>query len=111
MTTADTTSDERTLAMLAHVLGIFSGFIGPLILWLIKREEGGFVEQQAKEALNFQITVLLAWLVAFALVFVLIGIFLLPLIGLGSLILCILAAIKAYAGERYRYPLTLRLLS
>jgi hypothetical protein len=110
MTTSDTTSDERTLAMLAHLLGIFSGFIGPLILWLVKREQGGFVEQHAKEALNFQITVLLASLVAFLLMFVLIGIFLLPLIALGSLILCILAAVKAYGGERYRYPLTLRLL-
>jgi uncharacterized Tic20 family protein len=109
--TTEVSSDQRTLAMLAHLLGIFTGPIGALVIWLIKKDEGGFVENQAKEALNFQITVLLASLLAGILVLVLIGFLLLMAVWLGNLVLCIMGAIKAAEGVRYRYPLTLRLVS
>jgi uncharacterized protein len=111
MNTTEATSDQRTLAMLAHLLWIFTGPIGALVIWLIKREEGGFVEDQAKEALNFQITASIALIASAVLVLVLIGIVLAPAVSLASVVLAIIGAIKAHAGQRYRYPLTLRLVS
>lgn len=105
-----TTPDERTMAMLAHLLGIVTGFIGPLIVWLIKKDQSAFVNDQGKEALNFQITCLILYVICFILVFVLIGIFLMPLVGLYWLIFTIIAGIKANGGERYRYPIAIRLI-
>lgn len=103
---------DRTIAIVAHVAGLFTGFVGPLILYLIKKSEPNseFETDQAKEALNFQITVAIAFLGCFILSFVLIGVFLIPVVGLTNLVLCIIAAVKASNGEVYRYPLTLRLV-
>jgi len=111
MTTTESNSDQRTLAMLAHLLWVFTGPVGALVIWLIKREEGGFVEDQAKEALNFQITALLVHVVCAMLILVLIGIVLLPAVSIACVVLSIIGAIKAHEGQRYRYPLTLRLVS
>jgi len=108
---SSTNSDERILALLVHLLGIFTGFIGPLIVWMIKREERGFVEDQAREALNFQVTLLIGAGICMVLMFVVIGIFLIPLLGLCALVFPIIAAVKAHDGQRYRYPVTLRLIS
>jgi len=108
----DAPQDQRTLALLAHLLGIVTGFIGALIIWLISKDDAskGFVTDQAKEALNFQITILIAFVVAWILMFVLIGLLLFPLIAIANLVLCILAAVKANGGVAYRYPFTLRLI-
>jgi uncharacterized Tic20 family protein len=111
MTTTEGNSDQRTLAMLAHLLWVFTGPVGALVIWLIKREEGGFVEDQAKEALNFQITASIAILACCLLVLVLIGFVLVPAVSLASVVFAIIGAIKAHEGQRYRYPLTLRLVS
>jgi hypothetical protein len=105
------TRDECNLAMLAHLLGIFSGFVGALVLWLVKREESGFVADQSKEALNFQITMALALVACVMLKVILIGILLVPLVFLANFVLCLIAAISASRGKAYRYPLTLRLVS
>ena len=111
MPTTEISSDQRTLAMLAHLLGIFTGFLGALVIWLVKREESGFVENQAKEALNFQITVLLLSIVGMVLSLVLIGFLILIAVWVGNLIFSIIGAISAYSGQRYRYPMTLRLIA
>ena len=111
MNTTEVSSDQRTLAMLAHLLGIFTGPVAALVIWLVKREEGGFVEDQAKEALNFQITVLILSVISAVLVLVLIGFLLLLAVWVGSLVFAIIGAMKAYEGQRYRYPLTLRLVT
>jgi len=103
--------DECNLAMLAHLLGIFSSFVGALVLWLVKREDDGFAAQEAREALNFQITIAIAMMAAFMLKFVLIGFLLFPLLLLANFIFCLLAAVSAAKGKAYRYPLTLRLVS
>jgi uncharacterized protein len=110
------TQDERTWGMLAH-LAAFAFFIcplgnvvGPLVVWLIKRDQSAFVADQGKEALNFNISVWLAALVCFALMFILIGILLAVVLGIFWLAMTIVAAIKASEGVRYRYPFTLRLL-
>ncbi|MEM7305868.1 MAG: DUF4870 domain-containing protein [Planctomycetota bacterium] len=107
----EATSEDRTLAMIAHLLGIFTGFIGPLVVWIVKRDEGGFVEDQAREALNFQITVLIAGVICGLLVLAFIGILLIPILAIGAIILPIVGCVKSYDGQVYRYPLTLRLLS
>lgn len=103
--------------MLAH-LSALSGFIipfgsilGPLIIWLIKRDEMSFVNDQAKEALNFNISMTIYMLVSLVLVFVVIGIPLMIVLGIAWLVLAILAAVKANEGVAYRYPLTLRLVN
>lgn len=110
-----TPSEERTLALAAHLLGIVTYFVGALVIWLISKDANPskpFATDQAKEALNFQITVTLAMIVAVILAMVSFGIlFFLPtLVLIGSLVFCILAAVKANNGEHYRYPFALRLI-
>lgn len=102
--------DECNLAMLVHLLGIFSGFIGPLIMWLVKRNEASFVGEQANEALNFQITVALSLFASVLLSILIIGAFLIPLLLIANFVFCILAAMAASKGRRYRYPISLRLV-
>jgi len=102
--------DECNLAMLAHLVGIFSGFVGPLILWLVKREQDGFVAEQSLEALNFQITMAIAILAAVILKIVLIGFLLVPLLFAANFVFCILGALSASKGKPYHYPFALRLV-
>ncbi|MFC5568477.1 DUF4870 domain-containing protein [Lysobacter yangpyeongensis] len=105
-------SDDKTLAMVTHLSGIFLGFVMPLIVWLINKdkEDKGYLVEQSKEALNFQITVAIAMVVSWILMFVLIGLLLLPAVALANLVLCIIAAVKTSESETYRYPFTLRLI-
>lgn len=105
------TRDECNLAMLSHLLGIFTGFVGALVLWLVKKDEQGFVADQSKEALNFQITIAIALAASIMLKVILIGILLVPLVFLANFIFCLLAALSAAKGQPYRYPFALRLLS
>lgn len=103
-------ADECNLAMLAHLLGIFSGFVGPLVIWLLHRNRNSFVGDQVTEALNFQITMALGLFLGAMLFFILVGLFLIPLLLVVNFIVCILGAIAASKGTRYRYPFALRLL-
>jgi uncharacterized Tic20 family protein len=105
------TKDERNLAMLAHLVGTFTGFLGALILWLVKKDEPGFVADQAKEALNFQITVAVALLASIMLKVVLIGVLLVPIVLIANVALSIGAAISTSKGQPFRYPFTLRLVN
>ena len=102
--------DERMWAMLCHLLGLFTSFLGPLIIWLIKREESRFVDEQGKEALNFQITVIIAAIAAGLLCIACIGFILMPAVGVIDLVFCIVAAAKANGGQNYRYPVSIRLV-
>ncbi|MDP7162630.1 MAG: DUF4870 domain-containing protein [Phycisphaerae bacterium] len=99
------------LAALAALIGIpFGNILGPLIIWLIKREEHPLVNEQGKEALNFQISMTIYSFVAGLLCFVIIG---LPLpIGMVvlNLVMIIIAAVKTFKGEPHRYPITIRLI-
>lgn len=119
---------ERQWAMFAHLSALAGAivsagwafsigcFIGPLVIWLVKKETMPFVDDQAKEALNFNITVAIAFAALFVLTIVTIGLGALltvPLyliIALAWLVLTIIAAIKANDGVAYRYPFTLRLI-
>lgn len=115
-------SETRNWAMAAHLsafLGawVFLAFAGPLVVWLLRRDDDPFVAEHAREALNFNLNLLL-WLTA-AIVFVVATIgfgvlVVVPIglvIGLTWLILTVVAAVKASNGERYRYPLTIRFVS
>jgi len=111
------TQDERTWAMIAHlaafaglVLPTLGGIIGPLVVWLARRDISAFVATEAKEALNFNISVALAAIVCWMLVFVGIGIPLGVALFIAWLALTIIAAIKASEGIEYRYPVSLRLV-
>ena len=109
--------DEQNWAMICHLSALagflipFGNIVGPLIVWLVKRTEMPMVERHGKEALNFQITVAIAALICIPLMFVLIGFLLIAIVGLGALVLTIMAAVKVSNGEfDYRYPMTIRLL-
>ena len=112
--TTEAPADQRTMALAAHLLGIFTWFIGPLIIWLINKDDASkaFVTDQAKEALNFQITITItiAMLICIVLTIVIIGGILAPIVGILNLVFCIIAAVKANNGEAYRYPFALRLV-
>ena len=127
--TAGTASaEERQWAMFAHLSALLGGlvtsgwagsigfFIGPLVIWLMKKDTMPFVADQAKEALNFAITVSLACFVLLLLTIMSLGIgalLTIPLmlvIAVGALVLVIIAAIKANEGVAYRYPIALRLV-
>ena len=86
------------------------GWIPPLIIWLVKKGESSFIDDNGKEALNFQITIAIANVVAFMLVFVIIGFFLLMALNVFNIVIVIIAAIKANEGQKYRYPVCLRLI-
>ena len=110
-TTYNPSNDERNIATITHLAGTLFSIIPALIVWVLKKEDSEYIAMQAKEALNFQITVLVAQLIAGILVWILIGFLLLPIIWLVNIVLCIIAAISTSRGESYRYPICLRLIN
>ena len=119
--------DDRMWAMFAHLSALLGGlltspfggwgtFLGPLVIWLIKKDTMPFVDSQGKEALNFNITLAIIFVALTIFSVVTLGIGLLIavpvaiLVGIGALVLIIIASIKAKDGVAYRYPLTLRLV-
>ena len=101
------TSEERTLAILSHVLCVVVWLFPPLIIYLIKKDESAYVSAHAKESLNFQITVAL---VSVILAITIIGIFLIWIVWVVAVVFEIIATIKASETKMYRYPLSLRLI-
>jgi len=102
--------DQKTMAVLAQVLGLITGFVGPLVIYLINGEKDAFVRHHAAESLNFQLTLLIGYVVSFVLVFVIVGIILLPVLIVLGIVFPIIAAIAANKGEWYRYPITIRMV-
>jgi uncharacterized protein len=95
--------DERTWGMLCHLLGLV-GFLGPLIIWLIKKEQYRFVDQQGKESLNWQLTVLIGWVICVPLYLIVIGALAGMALGIANLVFLIMGAVKANDGIAYKYP-------
>jgi len=109
--------DARLWAMICHlsalaglVVPVVGCIVGPLIVWQIKKEEFPFVDEQGKEAVNFQISMLIYGIVAGLLCFACVGFVLLPAVALVDLIFLLIAAVKANDGHHYRYPLTIRFI-
>lgn len=108
--TAEISKEARTFGMLCHLLGIFTWLVGPLIVWLIKREDDKFIDEQGKEAVNFQITLLIAYAVAGVTAAFCVGFFIGAAAWICSLIFCIMGTVKANKGEAYRYPVSIRFI-
>lgn len=108
--TAAPGKEDCNIAMLAHLLGIFTGFIGALVIWLIKKESSAYVAQESVEALNFQLTVMIGYLVCGILTVILIGAIAFPLLYVLNIVFCVLGAMAASKGIGYRYPFALRLI-
>ncbi len=104
-------NDDKNIATVTHLGGTVFSFIPALIVWILKKEDSAYIADQAKEALNFQITVLIAQFIAAILAWVLIGFILIPIIWILNVVFCIIAAIASSKGETYRYPLCLRLIN
>ena len=115
-TIASPTREERQWAMLCHMSAmlmyatVIGGFIAPLIIWLLKRDEMPFVADQGRETLNFQITTLLALCLCGVLVLLIIPILLIGVILLYHFIITIVASVKVSEGVVYRYPICWRVI-
>lgn len=101
------TSDERTMALLSHVLCIAVGFLAPLIIYLMKKDESKYVAAHAKESLNFQITMFIVYCV---LAITIVGLFLIWIFALIALVFVIIATIKASENKLYKYPVNFRFI-
>jgi uncharacterized Tic20 family protein len=102
--------DARMWAMFLPVLPVIGNVIAPLIIWQIKKDDYPFVNEQGKEAVNFQISMLIYGLVAGLLCFACIGLILLPAVVIVDVVFLLIAAVKANEGYHYRYPLTIRFI-
>lgn len=103
--------EEKLWAIGAHLGPIVIGFIAPLVVWLVFKDRSAFIGRQAKEALNMQISYLIYFVVAAISLIVLIGLLLLPLVGIAWVVLMVVATIKAANFEDYRYPLIIRFIA
>ena len=104
--------EDKTLALLTHLSGIILSFIVPLVIWLTNKDKSdkGWLNDQAKEALNFQITLLIVYVVGTILTVILIGALINLVAWLTCIVLSIMAALKVNEGVAYRYPFALRLI-
>jgi hypothetical protein len=108
--TVTPSSDDKTMAILAHCLCIVAGFVAPLVIYLIKKDNSPYATAHAKESLNFQLTMLIAYFASFILMFILIGIPLLVLLSIANLVLVIIATIRASENKMYRYPFSIKFI-
>ncbi|HQN65019.1 MAG TPA: DUF4870 domain-containing protein [Methylophilus sp.] len=104
-------NDDKNIATVTHLAGTVFFFIPALVVWILKKDENPYLASQSREALNFQITVLIAMFVAKALIWLLVGLALVPLVWLANILFCIIAGISTSKGKQYRYPFCLRLIN
>ncbi len=110
-------NQDKMNAMLCHLLALlgfigipFGNVLGPLVMWLVKKDSSPLVDENGKESLNFQISMTIYFIISFALTFILIGIPLMILLAIADLVLVIMASVKVNNGESYQYPMTIRLI-
>ncbi len=115
---AGVSKDEKTWGMVAHLAALsgwigvpFGNILGPLVIYFVKKDESDFVRDHAKEGMNFGISVLIYSIVCIPLMFILIGFLLIAVVIIGSVVLNIIAGMKANEGRTYKYPYTIRLIS
>ena len=105
------TQDEKTLAIVMHVFGLIGlAIIGPLIVWLMKKDQSPYLDAQGRELLNFQISYMVYAFVAFLSMFLFIGVILLPVVIIAALIFTIIGIVRSTEGQVYRFPYIFRLL-
>ncbi|UMZ74470.1 DUF4870 domain-containing protein [Natranaerofaba carboxydovora] len=100
---------DTSMSVVAHVLGLLTGFLGPLVMYLVYKEND-FNRDQIIEALNFQLTIIIGYLISGVLMLVLIGFLLAFAVGIFSFIFCIIAAVESSKGNAYRYPFAIRFI-
>ena len=108
--TQENSKQERTWAMVCHLPALCLGFLAPLVVWLIKKDEFPLVDDQGKESLNFQLSMLLYFLGAWLLCFVLIGFPIFFGLVVFDYVMVIIAGARAYSGQRFRYPMVIRFI-
>lgn len=104
-------SDQQLWSTIIHILGIFFQFLPALIGYLVLRDRGGFVRQHTRAALNFQLTMLIAYVVGSITAFFVIGLVILFAVGVVTIVFSIIAALAANRGESYEYPLAIKFVS
>lgn len=113
---ASNKESDNTWATLAHLSGFvgfvvpFGNIVAPLLIMLLKKADAPFASKEAKEALNFQISMTIYMVIAAILIIVLLGIILIPLLTVVDIVLMIMAAVSASKGVGYRYPFTIRFI-
>ena len=110
-------ASERQWSLFLHLssfssyLGVpFGSIVGPLVMWLIKKDQSAYVDANGKEALNFHLSMLLYLIISIPLVFVGIGLITILVIPILEIVFTIIAAVKASEGQFYRYPLAIRMI-
>lgn len=98
-------SDQTTLSVLTHILGLFTYFIGALVIFLVSKDKK--VKEHAKNALNWQISLTIYMIISAILIILIIGILLIVALGILNIVFCIIAAVKASEGKLWRYPLSI----
>ncbi|PQO36935.1 DUF4870 domain-containing protein [Blastopirellula marina] len=106
----EVTQDDRNMALLCHILGLLTNVFGPLILWILMKDKSAFVDFHGKQAINFQITLILAYMASGVLMCVYVGILLAMATFAIQVIFTILPAMKAYEGQRYVIPVAIPFL-
>lgn len=104
------TDDEKTWGLIAHASALFLGFLGPLLALVVKGNQSKWVRSHAIESLNFNLTLFIGYTIGTVLAFVAIGFCLLLPLGVLQVVLSIMAGVKAFQGEPYRYPFNIRFL-
>ena len=104
-------ADEKLWATLVHIGGIFFSFVPALIGYLVLKDKGPFVRAHTATALNFQITMAIAYVVGIITTFIVIGIFILIAVAVVTIVFSIIAAVKANQGQPYTYPLSIKFVS
>ncbi|MBT2503944.1 DUF4870 domain-containing protein [Curtobacterium sp. ISL-83] len=105
-----TPADQRLWATLTHIGGIFSNFVAPLVAYLVLRDRGAFVREHTRAALNFHLTMAIAYVAGTILSIVVIGLFIIWAAGIVSIVFGIIAAVAANRGQLYRYPLSIEFI-
>ncbi|XKG62808.1 DUF4870 domain-containing protein [Mesobacillus maritimus] len=103
-------NEERLLSAAIYAISFFTVFIGPLVIWLVKKNESSFIDYHGREYLNFLISYAVYGIVSWILMIVLIGFILAPVVGVLGVVFTIVGAIKAYEGQEYRIPFIFRIL-
>lgn len=101
--------DDRTMGLLCHILGAIGSFIGPLVIWLIKKDQSKFVDDQGKEALNFQLTLLIGHVIGAATACITFGL-INAAVAVAGIVFGIIGGLEANKGVAYRYPFNIRMI-
>jgi uncharacterized Tic20 family protein len=103
-------NEDKNMAIVIWILGLFIGIWMSLIFYLLKKSEGGWITDVVREALNFQISFLIYFAVSIVLIFVVIGVIIAPVVGILFIVFSIMGAVKCSSGQVYRCPLAIRML-